>query len=213
MAETRVRDDGFIEIIENGEVIGVQKPPRKYAAKRLHKKKGIEAKDVHQVVDSLGRTVFVPRGFNPESLTRTEWPYNEVTKDCILMLVTEGKTIREIAAMEGYPPVHTIYAWVRRHEDFKREFELAKKDRASYFHDKAIEVAMDVETKTDAITSKVKIDTLKWAAERGSPSEYGSKTVHEGNPDKPITFIIDTGIRRALPANEEKVVESDVQDE
>lgn len=211
----RTDENGLVEFVdENDVVVEKEMPPKGNFAKkkRVFREKGYHK--VKQVINHEGKVSWVGRGVNMDNIPHVEWPFSQLVSDMILMHVIEGKSLKDISEMEGFPPRHIIYRWTREHPEFKDHLEIAKRDRASYFHDKALDIAMAVRTKTDAVTAKVKIDTLKWAAEKGSPSDYGNRQVVEGNPDKPITIVVDTGIYRQIPGeingNNEKEITCDV---
>lgn len=156
----------------------------------------VPAKEVKQVRDQYGRLVWVHKHVNADELPHRVWDYSDTTAKQICMLVTEGYSIKEVAKIKGMPPMHIIYSWTRSNKQFKEELHIARQDRAHFYHDHAVDVAMETRRKLDVPVNKLKVDTLKWAAEKGNAGTYGSKTVHEGNPEAPIQFIIDTGIKR-----------------
>ncbi len=182
------------------------KPKRK--SKALPEGQYIPAKEVKQVRDQYGRLVWVHKQLNPDDLPHRVWEFSETTADQICMLVTEGHTLKEISKIKGMPPMHIIYSWTRNNKKFKEDLHVARQDRAHFYHDHAIDVAMETRRKIDVPVNKFKVETLKWAAEKGNASTYGSKTVHEGNPEAPIQFIIDTGVRRTpIEVQAEQVVQ------
>ena len=127
--------------------------------------------------------------------TKTKWEYSEVIADLLCKGVAEGMTIKQLSELEGAPSRFTIARWITEIPDFKARMQAARKGRAEHFHDRVIEEA-DKITEKNAKSKRVQIDALKWAAKVGSPEDYGEKTTIEGNPDKPVTFVISTGIQR-----------------
>jgi hypothetical protein len=74
----------------------------------------------------------------------------------------------------------------------------AREIRAGYYHDVAIEKAEKVTRNTVAQT-KLQVETYKWAAEKGDPNRYGTRTKIVGDPDQPVAIIVETGIRESQP--------------
>lgn len=91
-------------------------------------------------------------------------------------------------------PYSIVKKWERESPEFKESLALARKDGAEYSHGKILELAR---TRGDA---KTEIEALKWSAEKNDPERFGNKTKLVGDTSAPITFVIDTGIRReAIP--------------
>jgi hypothetical protein len=104
-------------------------------------------------------------------------PYNLEDARAILQLVREGNTIAGIGRMGQYPSASVIFTWLSKHPDFKEAMEQARVDRAEVFHDKALEVAEGVVDKEDVPAARLKIDTYKWAAEKGDKTRYGTSKI------------------------------------
>jgi hypothetical protein len=126
------------------------------------------------------------------------WPFNEVVAAKICEEVVKGSTVEEVGSLKGFPPAYMIRYWCRFNPEFKEDMASARKERSEYYHDKLVQIALETNLKSKVAINKLKIDTLKWAAQTGDPAQYGPKQVIEGNPDKPIHFIVDTGIRRQV---------------
>lgn len=159
----------------------------------------------HWVLDGNGRKLLVPLGTNPDHLPRTVYPFSLVTCDHILEQITKGKTINEIGMVEGFPPAHVIRRWMIDHPEFKANVKKARTLRADYYHDKVLEIAENAREKT-VQTSKLKIETLKWAAEVADRETYGKQTKLVGDPENPLGFLVATGV-----PSEEKPIEVEYQ--
>lgn len=208
--KTRVTPDGSIEGInpETGEVLWVQKkkrPPKHGALRRAGRPIPDANQTHHWVLDGKGIRRWVKKGTSADTLPRLIWPYSHTTAAHICDLVTEGKTFKDIGNTDGFPPVHVIYQWRRAYPEFKSNLDKAIADRATYYHDELIEIAKNTKRKT-VNEDKLKIDTLKWATAVGDPDHFGARIKHTGDPEKPVAFLIDTGIRRA--SSEAEPVES-----
>jgi len=128
-------------------------------------------------------------------------PYNLETAKKILHLVREGHTIAAIGRMSEFPSSAIIFNWLGKHPDFKEAMEQARIDRAEVYHDKALEVAENVTDKEDVPAARLKIDTYKWAAEKGDKSRYGTSKIDIDVNQRDIV-VIDTGIDRSKTYDE-----------
>jgi len=108
--------------------------------------------------------------------TLQRWNYSLEIGAAIVDLVRQGNTLVKIGKMKGFPNVSTIYRWGMLHPDFKEKIELARKDRAEYFHDKVIETIEEVSCKEDVPAAKLKVDGYRWAAEKGDKDRYGNSS-------------------------------------
>jgi hypothetical protein len=195
--------EGILEEIDEatGQVISVQKPQKqikpgkKRRINRWNKNQDLTLDDVHYVVDSAGRQRLVRKGTNPDYLPRDVFPYSQVTCDAIIELLIEGHTLMDICKRDGFPPRGVVYAWRTKYKEFDERCKKAKELRAEAFHDKAIYVAEESK-KSTVHSDRLKVDTYRWAAEVGRPSEYGKQTKITGDPDAPVGFVISTGIER-----------------
>jgi len=110
--------------------------------------------------------------------------------------VVEGHTIKDICEMEDMPQYAILCNWRRRFPIFDKGIRQARVDRAEHFHDMAIREAKNAQNKDQAPAQKLKIETYKWAAGVADPDGFGNKTKVTGDAANPISFVIDTGIRR-----------------
>jgi len=112
----------------------------------------------------------------------------------ICNLIREGMTFKAIAAMEQMPSTSIIYRWRQIYPDFKENCDQAMKDRSMHYHDRILEEVdeLDDTTKDDVPAKRLKIDTLKWAADRADP--VAKKAAEGGSGD--VTIVVNTGITR-----------------
>lgn len=201
------RQDGTLELVDptTGEVLAREK--RNPAALERTKNGGKlgpagdyppQSKTHHWILDKHGRRCWVPKGTNPDQLPGLIYPYAETTADHICRFLVEGNTLDAIGKMPEMPPIHILYKWMARYPEFKTRVKEARKLRAENFHDKALETAKN--SKESRVQSdRLKVETLKWAAERGDPDSYGKQTKIVGDPERPIAILVDTGIVRTPP--------------
>jgi len=123
--------------------------------------------------------------------------YTVELADAICNLVREGLTYEKISSIKDMPPRHLIFAWRNTHPDFARNLKNARRDRATYFNDKAIAVLEDSGKidREDVPEAKFKFDSYMRLAERGSPDEYAAQP-KTAMVQTPATIIINTGINR-----------------
>jgi len=124
--------------------------------------------------------------------------------------VREGKTLNEISEIEGMPPLHLMYNWRRFHPDFKKNLEIARKDRAEYYHDKAVEVlkGADGASKEEVPGHKLQFDGFLKLAERGNPEAFNAKPQVLQQSAAPAMIVINTGINReptTIEVNNEEI--------
>jgi hypothetical protein len=127
--------------------------------------------------------------------------YSIEIADAICNLIREGKTYTMIAAMEAMPALHAIYRWKEVHPDFAKKLKAARKDRATYFHDKAVDILEESDKidKDEVSRDKFRFDSFLKLAERGAPTEYGQQTQLALGSNAPTMIVINTGINREDP--------------
>lgn len=201
MAEkTRVNDLGFVEGYddETGEILWVQKVPKQPTGPvQRGRPRGRPSKKTQVILDGAGHKLTVPRGTNPDEIPHLVWPFSKVTAAHICQKLTEGKTIKEIGLMEGFPPAYVIHGWSRKYPEFKAEIKAAREARAEYFHDEVIETAKNTKEYKNK-SDRLKIESYKWAAAVNDPATFANRTKISGDADAPLTIILDTGVPRAI---------------
>jgi len=132
-----------------------------------------------------------------EGTQASRFQYSVEIGDAIANMITEGHTLKEIAALSGMPELYLIYNWKRYHPDFSDKLDRAKKDRATWFHDEAVQVLKDSGTldKEEVAREKFRFDGFMKLAERNAPDEFGQKSPAAGFQGA-TTIVINTGIAR-----------------
>lgn len=133
--------------------------------------------------------------------------YSLEIAEAIANLVREGLTYAKISKITKVP-LHLIYAWKDTHPDFRHRLNTARKDRGTYFHDKAVDVLEDNDTleREEVPGAKFKFDSYLKLAGISAPSEYAPQP-KVASVAAPATIIINTGITRE-PIHIEEVHES-----
>lgn len=139
-----------------------------------------------------------------------QYLYTVELSEAIANYVAEGNTLKQISEMQGMPPLYLIYNWRRSHPDFKNKLKLARKDRASFFEDKMIEVVEEAggASKDDVAALKLQMDGYNKLAEKGDPETYTPKPQNLLAAHAPAMIVINTGISRdtiEIEANNERI--------
>lgn len=119
--------------------------------------------------------------------------------------LAHGQSLREICRDDKMPGLTTVMTWLRKHEEFRAQYTLAREDQADYLFDEIVEIADDgtndwmlrqhgegdeaeVPNHEHINRSRLRIDTRKWAASKLSPKKYGERIVneHTGKDGGPI---------------------------
>lgn len=136
--------------------------------------------------------------------------YTVELSEAIANYISEGNTLKQISEMSGMPALYLMYNWRRTHPDFRKKLQLARKDRASYFEDKLIEVVTEAAgaSKDDVAALKLQMDGYNKLAEKGDPETYTPKPQNLLAANAPAMIVINTGINREvieIEANNEKI--------
>ena len=137
-----------------------------------------------------------------DKLTVNEWKYSLPFAEIICQKIREGNSYTKITKMQGFPSASVLVRWRVQHPEFQTMLEEARKDRAEFHHDEILDIAEEahkVEDPRMIQAYKLQVDALKWSAERNNPERYGNQVKISGDKDNPITFFIDTGIRKDKP--------------
>jgi hypothetical protein len=184
-----VNDDGYVEVIDEltGDTLYIQD-----GKNDLYRDKA-QWFEERKVGDKI---ILVQKGIPAGKALRTQVPFSETRADIICQLIVEGHTIKSVCSMEDMPQYAVLCSWRRRFPHFDKSIKQARFDRAEHFHDMAIQEAASTRNKDEAPAQKLKVDTYKWAAGVADPDVYGTKTKVSGDAANPISFVVDTGIRR-----------------
>lgn len=123
--------------------------------------------------------------------------YKPELAEKILNLYISGMSLNTISKQPEMPCYATLLRWIQNRSDFREEFEAARKARAVHLEEMALRAAEEAEQldgKDRAALGRLKFDAYKWGAEVNDSQRFGKKTTVEGNPDRPITFTVVTGV-------------------
>lgn len=122
--------------------------------------------------------------------------------------VAAGLTFKEISQLEGFPNQRIIFEWCVKDPEFRELINEARKVRAECYHDKLYELSEEV-TENSSRSARVKADILKHLMSVNDRDRFGAQTKVVGDPNAPISFIVDTGIRRSEEQIEDKPLEAE----
>jgi len=126
---------------------------------------------------------------------RPEWSAEEKAAafDAVLDAMAEGQTLEQ--AVRTLPRLCTAGAmrrWIAENEAWTAQYGRAKRLLAQALAEEAIQIARDSTQSTTAI-DRVLIDTLKWAAAKANPQEFGDRQTveHQGAQELAIKIVED----------------------
>jgi hypothetical protein len=184
----RVNSQGLVELIDlvSGRTVAVQKSYRDILENKWD--------DLVEITTPDG-PVWIERGLPIDKIRlKRDFPFSKVMTDLICEKIVTGTPLLRACEELGLR-YSTVCKWRRENADFKEALKMARKDRAEAFHDQALERSA-VATEENSKADKLRIDTLKWAAEKGDPEEFGNQTKVVGDKNQPVVFTISTGINR-----------------
>lgn len=205
-------DDGRMVFLDKDRhVVGTQKMNKRNALRLAQGKKPIDFSGITKYLwrnNKNGVPLFVQADVYPDDYPDDYelFPQTEEMMMAVIQLVADGKTLRTIGQIPGMPPVSMVMRWCGRNEDFKDALAEARKSRAEVYHDAIENVAFNTK-ETNAKSSKVKIDALKFLAGVNDRDRFGQAKAVEGG-GMSVSFIVNTGIADQPIAVEGKVVDA-----
>ena len=134
------------------------------------------------------------------SVDMSAYVYSDALCDAICNLVREGKTLTEISKLDNMPPQYMISLWLSGNKEFKAKMRQAERDRASIYHDKAVD-ALDTMDKIEANDGELELKIRKTQfdgylklAEKGDPDRYSQKPNNDGILGGGKIIVINTGL-------------------
>lgn len=134
--------------------------------------------------------------------------YTEDLAERISELYMDGMSLRKIADETGMPALTTIRGWIRDNARFREIMKSSRIARGLELEDDARDAVMAAD-EDNVSAQRLKFDYFKWAAEMNDPATYGKKATISGDPDRPLTFIIRTGVPDPLPHQIPKAIGAD----
>jgi len=111
---------------------------------------------------------------NQESLAGRPTVYTEDLGDMICECISRKEPLAKICDNnEELPTPRTVYRWLRLHQSFCHNYELAKEDQADFLVDEALQIADD--PTIEPADKRIRVDTRKWVASKFKVKRYGDK--------------------------------------
>jgi hypothetical protein len=115
------------------------------------------------------------------------------TMEQVLARMAEGQTVADAVASLGLKiSAGAVRQWFRREPEWTERYEQAKRLLAQAMAEEAIRVARD-STNHSSAADRLLIDTLKWAASKANPAEYGERQTveHQGAQTLQVKIVED----------------------
>ena len=139
----------------------------------------------------------IPLASDPSKLVAGTIPYSDALATEILDHYMDGLTLKEITKLPGMPPDKQLRRWLANHEGFRSRVQSARATKALLHEERALYLAeravAEAPQEQHVAAHRLGFDAHKWAAEINDPARYGKKTTIQGDPDRPIQFIVSTG--------------------
>lgn len=150
------------------------------------------------------KTILMQKGMSLSEYRPINSKFSKPLADLIVQSVIEGKGITK-ACKEFGIAYSTITRWAGQNEEFAKELEMARRNRAEVIHDKLMDIASDLETKQMNKTQVEALgraaDILRWSAEKSDSQKFGNKV--DKGVSSAVNIIIQTGISREEPVTVE----------
>ena len=124
---------------------------------------------------------------------RPTWSAEEKAEavDAIFEAMAEGRTLEQAVRDLARPcTAGAMRRWIAEDEGWTQRYQRAKRLLAQALAEEAIQIARDSTSSTTAV-DRVLIDTLKWAAAKANPAEYGERQTveHQGAQELAIRIV------------------------
>ena len=156
-----------------------------------------------------GEVVYFPRSANlldVEVFKRElgqEFYFNPLVAEVICQRIAMGEGLSSICKDAGMPSYSVVSRWRREVAGFRQMLSGAYEDRAETLRDKILEMeerigesTWDKEDATLLQSLRQRFELLKWGAQVDAPGKYSDKLKISGDKDAPLSFVIETGVRR-----------------
>jgi transposase len=102
--------------------------------------------------------------------------------------VAHGVLVRDAAKEYGINPA-TIWKWAAEDDVLGKLYAHAKHQAADALAEEAIRIALETTNETYS-ADRLKVDTLKWAAAKRRPKEYGERQAIENSGEQTLNVVI-----------------------
>lgn len=120
----------------------------------------------------------------------------------VLELISDGKTLRQISAVDGMPTFGQLNSWIWRYPEFGKAVVLARSANAHHHLDKVVDVLEKVEQgEMEPERANVLIGGNRWLAQHLNPDVYGDRKNVKGQVDLNTSFTVITGVPEPMKGN------------
>lgn len=99
--------------------------------------------------------------------------YEPEVGEAICERLALGEPLTRICQEPGMPCGRTVFNWLRRHEDLREAYRLAREVQGHAMADRVIEVIEEAQAGTVAL-ARLAADNLRWLAAKLAPAAYGT---------------------------------------
>jgi hypothetical protein len=127
----------------------------------------------------------------------------------VLAAMADGETVKDaVKRMTLTVSDGTVRRWMTEREEWMAAYQVAKKLMASAMAEEALRVARE-STSYSSAADRVLIETLKWAASKANPAEYGERQTVEHQGAQTLAVKV---VEEDAPVRNRKAVESAVME-
>ena len=102
--------------------------------------------------------------------------------------ISRGELAAAAAQAEGLN-ASTVWRWTAEDETARTMYAHAKHQAADALAEEAIRIALETTNETYS-ADRLKVDTLKWAAAKRRPKEYGERQAVETSGESTLTVVV-----------------------
>lgn len=102
--------------------------------------------------------------------------------------LAHGVLVRDAVKEHGINPA-TVWRWAAEDDALGKMYAHAKHQAADALAEEAIRIALETTNETYS-ADRLKVDTLKWAAAKRRPKEYGERQAVETSGEQTLNVVI-----------------------
>jgi len=133
----------------------------------------------------IGGSKETPESPSPSKAVARPRGYDPALAEKVLLLIADGKTLREIADSDpSLPTKSTIQRWIMKYPDLAMAWKAAREMSAATLEDEALDMARTLKGKesveftgTRVRAFEVAMAQFRWSASHRDPAQYGQTTV------------------------------------
>jgi hypothetical protein len=100
----------------------------------------------------------------------------------ICSFTVRGNSLERISRRNGMPSIDSMVEWQRRHPEFARLMDIARKARADLRAEQVVDIA-DAATPATERVARLRVDARKWDASKERPEKWGDRVNVSGQVD------------------------------